>query len=259
MIFTNTEPCESFKLLNIFWYSTNNFELCNSFTNDWYRQVKNKGKHSKSRSDLEEIDNDYDVSDDESSLDVRQRATPINVKGIESENEVFESEEEAMKKDDDGMSLESKSIDNVETNPDISEIIDRMISGEAHGVNLKKRGQTNAVYDLRNTDELEELIEFILHPTPGSCWETFMYKSPPESIPKVMKKAIKCIKKSMNQDGCKKSKQTNNNDLYDNDGGNRDSFDVNVKAINKDNKEKKKGMITNGKSWDKGKWNLHKI
>ena len=86
-------------------------------------------------------------------------------------------------------------------NSDVCTIIKRMKSGDAHGVNLKKRGQSNAVYDLRNTDELQELIRIILECAPGTCWETFMYKSPPETIPKAMEKAIKRPKKSMNHDG----------------------------------------------------------
>ena len=88
------------------------------------------------------------------------------------------------------MSVDSTSVESVRPSPNLTKIIGRMSTKVATGVVVMIPGEQDRVYDWLNDDQRDELIEFILDPIPGSSWDTFMSKSPPEAAAKKESKKV---------------------------------------------------------------------
>lgn len=66
------------------------------------------------------------------------------------------------------MSVDSTSVESVRPSPNLTKIIGRMSTKVATGVVVMIPGEQDRVYDWLNDDQRDELIEFMLDPTPGS-------------------------------------------------------------------------------------------
>ena len=112
----------------------------------------------------------------------------------------------------------------VEMGPDVGEVLTRIYNDEAHVSNLRKGGQDSLVqYMLTDAAERDEFIQLVQNPTPGSKWDIYAHKTPPEKISTGWKTPKNSSKKPKKEEGCKPIKNAKKDDLEDHDGNSRNA------------------------------------
>ena len=103
------------------------------------------------------------------------------------------------------------------------------------------------VYVLTDAAERDEFIQFVQNPTPGSKWDTFARKIPPNKTSKGRKKlknSPKKPKKPKKDEGCKPSKNAKEEDSEDYDGIAGNDSHMKSTILKKRSKEGKKATAS---------------
>ena len=98
------------------------------------------------------------------------------------------------------------------------------------------------VYILTDAAERDEFIQFVQNPTPGSKWDTFARKIPPNKTSKGRKKLKNSPKKPKKEEGCKPSKNAKEEDSEDYDGIAGNASHTKSTISKKRSKEEKKQL-----------------